>query len=42
MHFSMFFCILGRFSGGEFGILGGKSPQEIAGNNTGHDRIPHK
>ena len=27
-------CILGVFLGG-FGILGGKSPQEIAGNNTG-------
>ena len=32
---NVFFCILGVFLG-EFGILGGggKSPQEIAGNNT--------
>ena len=28
------FCILGVFLG-EFEILEGKSPQEIAGNNTG-------
>ena len=33
MHFLMFFCILGVFLSGEFGILGG-IPQEIAGNNT--------
>ena len=31
--FLIFFCILGVFLWGEFGILG-ESPQEIAGNNT--------
>ena len=35
MHFLMFFCILGVFLGGGFGILGGNPPQEISGNNTG-------
>ena len=34
MHFLMFF-VFWVFFWGEFGILGGKSPQEIAGNNTG-------
>ena len=36
MHFFNVFCIFGFFLGGNLGFWGGKSPQEIAGNNTGH------